>query len=79
MHRPEVGTLDALQASMESRCASADLFEQLWLLRRCYDLPSDHDRRCTLTIDEAIGYGEQLLYWIRAREPWRDRGLHRTA
>jgi hypothetical protein len=64
---------------MDARDRSADPFEQLWLLRRCYELRSDYDRRSTLTIDEAIGYAEQLLTWFQPRERWRYRGLHRTA
>jgi hypothetical protein len=64
---------------MKPRDASADLFEQLWLLRWCYALRSDYDRRSTLTIEEAIGYAEQLLYWIRVREPWNRGGMRRAA
>jgi hypothetical protein len=64
---------------MELRDASANLFEQLWLLRRCYALRSDYDRSSTLSIDEAVDYAEQLLYWIRVREPWRRGGLRRAA
>jgi hypothetical protein len=64
---------------MEPGDASADLFEQLWLLRRCYAMRSDYDRRSPLTIDDAIGYAEQLLYWIRVREPWKRGGMRRAA
>jgi hypothetical protein len=64
---------------MEPRDASSDLFERLWLLRWCYALRSDYDRRSTLTIDEPIGHAEQLLYWIRVREPWHRGGLRRAA
>jgi hypothetical protein len=59
---------------------SAEAFEQLWLLRHWYAQRSDYDRRSTLTVDEAVAYGEQLLRLIRIRAQWRGYGqAHRAA
>jgi hypothetical protein len=74
-----VGTLDAMHAGMEPLDASADLFEHLWLLRRCYEMRSAYDRRSMLSIDETIDYGERLMTWIWIHESWDRGGLPRAA
>jgi hypothetical protein len=51
---------------------SGDLFERLWLLRRCYPLRSPYDAVGTLTIAEAITHGERLMrvaHW-QERRAW---------
>ena len=65
---------------MERRENADESFEHLLLLRACYGLRSEYDSRATLTITEAITYGEQLLRLIRIRERWRGYGaIGRTA
>ena len=59
---------------MEQRERSGEAFEQLWLMRHCYPLRSDYDTRPTLSVDQAIAYGEQLLRLAHVRHRWRDRG-----
>jgi hypothetical protein len=57
-----------------------DNFEHLWLLRACYPHRSDYDIRATLSVREAIAYGEQLLRRTSARGQWRRFGqTHRAA
>jgi hypothetical protein len=51
----------------------SDLFERLWLLRACYPMRSAFDDTSTLTIVQAIDYGERLMRaarWER-RRTWR--------
>ena len=60
--------------------ADDDIFEEVWLLRACYPYRSDYDARGTLTVAEAIAYGEQLLRRVSARDQWRGFGqTHRAA
>jgi hypothetical protein len=60
--------------------ANGDIFEEVWLLRACYRHRSDYDARGTLTVAEAIAYGEQLLRRGSARDQWRGFGqTHRAA
>ena len=40
---------------------SGEIFERLWLLRACYPVRSDYDNRRTMSVDEAIAYGEALM------------------
>jgi hypothetical protein len=55
-------------------------FECLWLLRASYPHRSDYDIRVTLSVPEAIAYGEQLLRRTSARDQWRRFGqTHRAA
>lgn len=58
---------------------ASESFEQLWLLRACYERRSDYDSRSTLTVAEALAYGEQLLRLIRIRERWRRYGSTQPA
>jgi hypothetical protein len=56
------------------------IFEGLWLLRACYPYRSDYDARGTLTVREAIAFGEQLLHRTSVRDQWRGFGqTHRAA
>jgi hypothetical protein len=64
---------------MESREASAHLFEQLWLLRHCYALRGDYDRRPTMSVDDAISYAEELTRRVLIREAWRGGSAHQAA
>jgi hypothetical protein len=60
--------------------ANRDNFEEVWLLRACYPYRSDYDARGTLTVAEAIAYGEQLLRRVSADDRWRRFGQpHRAA
>ena len=54
--------------------ASRDTFEGLWLLRACYPYRSDYDARGTLSVNEAITYGEQLMRQVHLKERWRGFG-----
>jgi hypothetical protein len=71
----------AMQASVDARDrANSDIFEGLWLLRACYPYRSDYDARGTLTVDDAIDYGEQLLRLMHLRDRWSGFGQrHRAA
>jgi hypothetical protein len=51
-----------------------EAFEQLWLLRACYAMRSEYDRRPGLTVREAIAWGEQQLRLMHIREQWRGFG-----
>jgi hypothetical protein len=53
---------------MERHEAAGESFEQLWLLRACYELRSEYDSRSTLSVADAIAYGERLLRLMRIRE-----------
>ena len=60
--------------------ASDDILEEVWLLRACYPYRSDYDARATLTVAEAVAYGEQLLRRVSAPDRWRGFGqTHRAA
>ncbi|HEY7526035.1 MAG TPA: hypothetical protein VIA82_04305 [Candidatus Limnocylindria bacterium] len=59
---------------MEQHRQAGETFEQLWLLRACYALRSDYDSRSTLTVDEAVAYGQRLLRLVRLRERWSGYG-----
>lgn len=48
-----------------------DIFEGLWLLRACYPRRSDYDACGTMSISDAIAYGEQLMRTVHLRERWR--------
>jgi hypothetical protein len=56
-----------------------EIFEDLWLLRACYQYRSDYDTRSTLSVSEAIAYGEQLLHGTSVRDQWRGFGQTRRA
>lgn len=57
-----------------------EIFEGLWLLRACYPYRSDYDARSTLSVPEAVAYGEQLLHRTSVRDQWRGFGqTHRAA
>ena len=45
-----------------------EMFEQLLVLRRCYDLRSDYDRRAILNIPAALDYGEWRMRLARLSE-----------
>jgi hypothetical protein len=65
---------------MEQREQADESFEQLWLLRACYARRSDYDASSTLSVADAIAYGEQLLRLIHIREHWSGYGTtNRTA
>lgn len=59
---------------MFNRDYGSEAFEQLWLLRACYPLRSDYDVRSTLTVDQAVLYGEHLLRNARIRDQWAGWG-----
>jgi hypothetical protein len=63
-----------METVMERHRQAGESFEQLWLLRACYGLRGDYDSRSTLTVAEAIAYGEQLLRLVRIRERWAGYG-----
>ena len=46
----------------------SDIFEELWLLRACYPNRSDFDTRGTLTLNDAIAYGERLMRTVHLRQ-----------
>ena len=46
---------------MERAEGHHEAFERLWLLRQCYPLRSDYDRRSAMTIADAIVHAEQLM------------------
>ena len=48
--------------------ASSDIFEELWLLRTCYLLRSDYDSRGSLSVTDAIDYGERLMRTVHLRQ-----------
>jgi hypothetical protein len=50
---------------MQQKGWGSETFEQLWLLRACYRLRSGYDSDPTLTVAEAIRYGERLLEFAR--------------
>jgi len=52
---------------------ASDLFERLWLLRACYPMRSAYDGPGTLTVGQAIDYGERLMRAARwqERRTWR--------
>ena len=59
---------------------NGDIFEGLWLLRVCYPLRSDYDGRGTLSVRDAIDYGEQLMRIQHLRQRWSGFGQrHRAA
>lgn len=58
---------------------SRDEFEQLLLLRRCYPWRSDYDACQTLSVAEAILYGEQLMRLARVANHWTGYGPARRA
>jgi hypothetical protein len=66
---------------MEAReGAGRDIFERLCVLRACYPYRSDYDARSTLSVNEAIAYGEQLLRIVHLRERWSGGfGTYRAA
>jgi hypothetical protein len=65
------GTPLALRACVDARDrSSGDIFEGLWLLRVCYPYRSEYDARGTLSVEDAIHYGEQLLRVMHLRERW---------
>lgn len=47
---------------------SGDLFERLWLLRRCYSLRGSYDAIGVLTVADAIAHGERLMRLARQQE-----------
>jgi hypothetical protein len=56
------------------------IFEDLYLLRASYRYRSDYDTRGTMSVPEAIAYGEQLLHRTSFRDQWRGFGqTHRAA
>jgi hypothetical protein len=76
----EIGTLDAIWDVMESPKPSGEGFEQLWLLRQCYPRRSAYDRGSSLTVEDAITFGERLLLLTAVHNRWRGRDfLHRAA
>jgi hypothetical protein len=46
----------------------SDIFEQLFLLRRCYPLRSAYDTQPTLSINEAVDYAERLMRLATIRD-----------
>jgi len=48
--------------------ARSDIFEELWLLRTCYRLRSDYDSRGSLSVTDAIDYGERLMRTVHLRQ-----------
>jgi len=62
-----------MQASVDARDRDY-IFEELWLLRACYPHRSDYDTRATLTVGDAISYGEQLLRLMRLQQRRRRFG-----
>jgi hypothetical protein len=48
-------------SDMEREQRHREAFERLWLLRRCYSLRSDYDRRSAMTVADAILHGEHLM------------------
>jgi hypothetical protein len=76
----EIGTLDAIWDVMEPSRASAEAFEQLWLLRQCYSRRSDYDGPSNLSVEDAITFGERLLHLTAVHDRRRGRDfLHRAA
>jgi hypothetical protein len=75
------GTSLALRASVDARDrSSGDTFEEFWLLRACYPHRSDYDARSTVSVEEAIRYGEQLLRLMHLQDRWGGfRQRHRSA
>lgn len=60
--------------------ASREIFEGLWLLRVSYPFRSEYDARSTLSVHQAIAYGERLMRTAHLRERWSGFGeRHRTA
>jgi len=53
---------------VNERTRSGDLFERLWLLRRCYSLRGSYDATGVLTVAEAIAHGERLMRVARQQE-----------
>jgi hypothetical protein len=66
---------------MEPQDTSRAEFDQLCLLRQCYQLRGPYDRRSDLTVDEAIRLAERLLRLTAAMQrPWRSHDVrHRAA
>ena len=65
---------------MDERKRSGELFERLWLLRRCYSLRSPYDAVGVLTTTDAIAHGERLMrvaHWQERRA--RRRPIERLA
>jgi hypothetical protein len=59
--------------AVEESKRSGELFERLWLLRRCYSLRSSYDAVGVLTTADAIAHGERLMrvaHW-QERRAWR--------
>jgi len=63
-----------METGMEQQRQADESFEQLWLLRACYPWRSTYDARSTLSVAEAVAYGEQLLRLARIRERWSNYG-----
>jgi hypothetical protein len=64
---------------MDRHESAGESFEQLWLLRASYALRSDYDSRPTITVSQAVSYGEELMRLVRIRERWRGYGtMNRT-
>jgi hypothetical protein len=53
---------------MEARQPRKTNFEHLLLLRRCYPLRSDYDRRAVLSVAATIDYGEWRMRLARVSE-----------
>jgi hypothetical protein len=53
---------------MQSSQRPGELFERLWLLRRCYPVRSAYDIQPTLSVDAAVEYAERLMRLATIRD-----------